>query len=66
MSLNLRATRDLSKPRVVLYQYDTTDALNPRGLLMALAEEQVGREHTALLLLKTENSTGRSSVILDM
>jgi len=39
MDMNLHAIRDDSEPKVVLYQYDESDAMNPRGLLIAYAEE---------------------------
>lgn len=41
MDMNLHAIRDASTPRVVLYQFDKSDPMNPRGLLIAYAEEQV-------------------------
>lgn len=41
MDANLHAIRCKTEPRVVLYQYDETDALNPRGLLIAYAERYV-------------------------
>ncbi|CAE7390187.1 pkaR, partial [Symbiodinium sp. CCMP2456] len=40
MDMNLHAVRDeKSNPRVVLYQYDATNPMNPHGLLIAYAEE---------------------------
>ncbi|CAE7390210.1 pkaR, partial [Symbiodinium natans] len=40
MDMNLHAVRDeTSNPRVVLYQYDATNPMNPHGLLIAYAEE---------------------------
>lgn len=41
MDMNLHAIRDASEPKVVLYQFDEADPLNPRGLLVAYAEELV-------------------------
>jgi hypothetical protein len=41
MDMNLHAVRGDSKPRVVLYQHDTDNLMNPRGLLIAYAEEHV-------------------------
>merc|ERR1719316_351151 len=39
MDMNLHAVRDVSEPKVVLYQYDESDPMNPRGLLIAYAEK---------------------------
>merc|ERR1719393_324630 len=39
--MNLHALRGNSEPRVVLYQYDSEDPMNPRGLLVAYAERYV-------------------------
>lgn len=40
MDLNLHSTRNiLSDPRVVVWQYDADDALNPCGLLVAYEED---------------------------
>eukprot|EP00438_Fugacium_kawagutii_P004617 Skav229008 [mRNA] locus=scaffold127:401983:403775:- [translate_table: standard] len=39
MEMNLHALRSSGAPKVVLYQYDATDELNPHGLLVAYAEE---------------------------
>jgi hypothetical protein len=39
MDMNLHAVRDSSEPKVVLYQYDESDPMNPRGLLIAYAEQ---------------------------
>jgi len=41
MDMNLHAIRDASEPRVVLFQFDEADPMNPRGLLIAYAEECV-------------------------
>mmetsp|Transcript_21290 Transcript_21290/g.47014 ORF Transcript_21290/g.47014 Transcript_21290/m.47014 type:complete len:772 (-) Transcript_21290:99-2414(-) len=41
MNMNLHAVRDASEPKVVLYQTDESDAMNPRGLLIAYAEKYV-------------------------
>lgn len=41
MDMNLHAVRGSSVPRVVLYQHDTDNVMNPRGLLIAYAEEHV-------------------------
>jgi len=41
MDANLHAIRDSIEPRVVLYQYDEVEAMNPRGLLIAYAEQYV-------------------------
>merc|ERR1719262_495736 len=41
MDMNLHAVRDVSEPKVVLYQYDESDPMNPRGLLVAYAEQYV-------------------------
>lgn len=43
MDMNLHALRSESSPRVVLYQYDATNELNPHGLLVAYAEEYEAR-----------------------
>ena len=42
MDMNLHSTRktDPEQPRVVVYQYDEADAMNPRGLLVAYEENQ--------------------------
>jgi hypothetical protein len=41
MDLNLHAVRDSTVPKVVLFQWDDSDPLNPRGLLIAYEEEMV-------------------------
>merc|ERR1719247_1891014 len=41
MDMNLHAIRDASEPKVVLYQFDEADPMNPRGLLVAYAEQYV-------------------------
>mmetsp|Transcript_76795 Transcript_76795/g.235024 ORF Transcript_76795/g.235024 Transcript_76795/m.235024 type:complete len:764 (-) Transcript_76795:368-2659(-) len=41
MDMNLHAVREPSEPRVVLFQYDESDPMNPRGLLVAYAEKMV-------------------------
>lgn len=41
MDMNLHAIRDVSEPKVVLYQFDESDPMNVRGLLIAYAEEEV-------------------------
>jgi len=41
MDMNLHAVRGNSEPKVVLYQHDTDNVMNPRGLLIAYAEEHV-------------------------
>jgi len=42
MDMNLHAIRDAGgQPRVVLYQHDKEDAMNPRGLLIAYQEDVV-------------------------
>ncbi|CAD7949359.1 unnamed protein product [Amoebophrya sp. A25] len=42
MDMNLHASRDpASKPRCCLFQFDTADAMNPKGLLMAYQENLV-------------------------
>uniref|UniRef100_A0A7S3AWP1 Uncharacterized protein n=1 Tax=Haptolina ericina TaxID=156174 RepID=A0A7S3AWP1_9EUKA len=41
MDMNLHAIRDNSRPRVVLYQFDLSDCMNPSGLLVAYAEAEV-------------------------
>lgn len=38
MDLNLHSTRELTDPRVVVWQYDSDNALNPNGLLVAYEE----------------------------
>jgi len=38
---NLHAVRETSEPKVVLYQFDEADPMNPRGLLVAYAEKSV-------------------------
>lgn len=40
MDMNLHAVREDSDPVVVLFQYDEADPMNPRGLLVAYAEEK--------------------------
>ena len=46
-SLNLHATRSLpdpdGPPRAVVWQHDAQRPLNPRGLLVALEEAEIGR-----------------------
>merc|ERR1719424_58283 len=37
--MNLHAVRDASQPKVVLFQYDESEPMNPRGLLISYAEE---------------------------
>lgn len=39
MDMNLHAIREASEPKVVLYQFDESDSMNPRGLLVAYAEK---------------------------
>lgn len=39
MDMNLHAIRESSEPKVVLYQNDEADSMNPRGLLIAYAEK---------------------------
>jgi len=39
MDMNLHAIRDSSEPKVVLFQFDESDPMNVRGLLVAYAEE---------------------------
>jgi len=41
MDMNLHAIRDASEPKVVLFQFDEADPMNPRGLLIAYAEDLV-------------------------
>eukprot|EP00931_Biecheleriopsis_adriatica_P123613 TRINITY_DN9866_c0_g1_i4.p1 TRINITY_DN9866_c0_g1~~TRINITY_DN9866_c0_g1_i4.p1 ORF type:complete len:744 (-),score=157.52 TRINITY_DN9866_c0_g1_i4:31-2262(-) len=41
MDMNLHAIRGKSDPQVVLYQNDESEAMNPRGLLVAYAEAYV-------------------------
>jgi len=41
MDMNMHAVRNPSEPKVVLYQYDESDSMNPRGLLIAYAEKFV-------------------------
>jgi len=41
MDMNLHGVRDSTIPKVVLYQYDESDCMNPRGLLVAYAEALV-------------------------
>lgn len=41
MDMNLHAVREASEPTVVLYQFDEGDPFNPRGLLIAYAEQYV-------------------------
>lgn len=41
MDMNLHAVREKSEPRVVLFQYREDDPMNPRGLLIAYAEQFV-------------------------
>lgn len=41
MDMNLQAVRGDSKPKVVLFQYDQDNAMNPHGLLIAYAESTV-------------------------
>lgn len=41
MDMNLHAVRDVSEPKVVLYQFDEAEPMNPRGLLIAYAEQYV-------------------------
>lgn len=41
MDMNLHAIRDKKPPKVVLYQYDVEDPMNPQGLLIAYAENSV-------------------------
>ena len=42
MVMNLHSTRkvDVDQPRVVVYQYDTTNSMNPCGLLIAYEENE--------------------------
>jgi len=39
MDFNLHSIRDGVEPKVVLYQFDESDSMNPRGLLVAYAEK---------------------------
>merc|ERR1719353_81242 len=39
MNMNLHALRSDRSPKVVLYQFDQLDPMNPQGLLIAYAEE---------------------------
>lgn len=41
MEMNLHAVRSNGRPKVVLYQYDLTNPMNPHGLLIAYAESMV-------------------------
>lgn len=41
MDMNLHAIRDDSEPKVVLFQNDESEPMNPRGLLIAYAEKYV-------------------------
>lgn len=41
MDMNLHAVREVSEPKVVLYQFDESDPFNCRGLLIAYAEQFV-------------------------
>eukprot|EP00931_Biecheleriopsis_adriatica_P075031 TRINITY_DN48994_c0_g1_i1.p1 TRINITY_DN48994_c0_g1~~TRINITY_DN48994_c0_g1_i1.p1 ORF type:complete len:817 (-),score=184.81 TRINITY_DN48994_c0_g1_i1:32-2482(-) len=41
MDMNLGSVRGKSAPKVVLYQFDITDPMNPLGLLVAYAEKAV-------------------------
>lgn len=41
MNMNLHSARDSSEPKVVLFQFDQLDPLNPHGLLIAYAESSV-------------------------
>lgn len=41
MDMNLHAIREPSEPKVVLFQFDESDPMNPRGLLVAYAEKTV-------------------------
>jgi len=41
MDMNLHAVREASEPKVVLYQFDESEPMNPRGLLVAYAEKTV-------------------------
>eukprot|EP00930_Biecheleria_cincta_P045351 TRINITY_DN31266_c0_g1_i1.p1 TRINITY_DN31266_c0_g1~~TRINITY_DN31266_c0_g1_i1.p1 ORF type:complete len:792 (-),score=151.59 TRINITY_DN31266_c0_g1_i1:74-2449(-) len=41
MDMNMHAIRGQSDPQVCLFQYDESDPLNPRGLLIAYAEKYV-------------------------
>lgn len=41
MDMSLHSTRGTSNPKVVVYQFDSADPMNPLGLLVAYAETQV-------------------------
>ena len=41
MDMNLHATRSDKLPKAVVWQYDTDNPMNPRGLLVAYEEEQI-------------------------
>lgn len=41
MEMNLHAVRSKNRPKVVLYQHDTGNPMNPHGLLIAYAEAMV-------------------------
>merc|ERR1719379_782642 len=41
MDMNLHALREAEEPKVVLYQMDESEPMNPRGLLIAYAERYV-------------------------
>eukprot|EP00811_Abedinium_folium_P036913 NODE_9578_length_1413_cov_7.576983.p1 GENE.NODE_9578_length_1413_cov_7.576983~~NODE_9578_length_1413_cov_7.576983.p1 ORF type:complete len:434 (-),score=49.35 NODE_9578_length_1413_cov_7.576983:111-1268(-) len=41
MNMNLHSLRDGVEPKVVLYQYDKTNPMNPHGLLVAYSEATV-------------------------
>eukprot|EP00439_Symbiodinium_sp_Y106_P080107 s332_g18.t2 len=41
MDMNLQALRGTSRPKVVLYQFDQDNPMNPHGLLIAYAENTV-------------------------
>jgi len=41
MNMNLHSIRNGSKPPVVVYQYDAHEPMNPKGLLVAYAEDSV-------------------------
>lgn len=41
MNMNMHSARSSSEPKVVLYQFDQLDPLNPHGLLIAYAESTV-------------------------
>ena len=44
--MNLHAIRGSSEPKIVLYQYDAKEEMNPHGLLVAYAEEFESRGKT--------------------